>query len=253
MWDVRVGRFVYTQDDESPGGDPTIASRLDRVTGVTRGAPQRLTGVTLIRTTAKATLSHYWPSFFGADHQWKVGGQVERGEHHATAAIPTGVRFVDNNGRPFQAVSADPSNVGGASLTLSAFASDAITMSDRLTISAGLRFDHSRAISQDLAGLDTRGQETDAIVPGLGTVYAWNIVSPRLGAVLKLSADGRTVLRGSYGRFSQGVLGALPSWRDARHDEGLRRCHRGLLAPGLSGGADGQPRARPPDAGAAHR
>ena len=32
------------------------------------------------------------------------------------------------------------------------------------------------------------------------------IVSPRLGAVLKLSADGRTALRASYGRFSQGVL-----------------------------------------------
>src|SRR6185369_7861603 len=36
--------------------------------------------------------------------------------------------------------------------------------------------------------------------------YTWNIVSPRLGATAKLSADGRTMLRASYGRFSQGVL-----------------------------------------------
>lgn len=206
VWDLRVGRFVYTQDDESPERDPAIPSRFDRMTGVTSGAPARLTGVTVIRTTAKATLSHYWPSLLGADHQWKVGGQVERGEHSATAVTPTGTRFVDNDGQPFQSVSADPSNVGGASLTLSAFASDAITIGDRLTISAGLRFDHSRAISQDLPALDAHGQHTDQIVPGLGTVYVWNIVSPRSGAVLKLSADGRTVLRASYGRFSQGVL-----------------------------------------------
>src|SRR4029453_553872 len=33
-----------------------------------------------------------------------------------------------------------------------------------------------------------------------------NIVSPRLGVTFKLSADGRTILRSSYGRFSQGVL-----------------------------------------------
>ena len=35
VWDVRVGRFVYSQDDESPGGDPTTPSRFDRMTGVT--------------------------------------------------------------------------------------------------------------------------------------------------------------------------------------------------------------------------
>jgi hypothetical protein len=37
-------------------------------------------------------------------------------------------------------------------------------------------------------------------------MYTWNVWSPRLGATVKLSADGRTMLRASYGRFSQGVL-----------------------------------------------
>ena len=41
---------------------------------------------------------------------------------------------------------------------------------------------------------------------GLGTLYTWNLWSPRLGVTPKLTADGRTMLRGSYGRFSQGVL-----------------------------------------------
>ena len=34
----------------------------------------------------------------------------------------------------------------------------------------------------------------------------WNLFSPRLGVTMKLSADGRTILRSSYGRFTQGVL-----------------------------------------------
>lgn len=206
VWDVRVGRFVYTQDDQSPGDDPLTPSRFDRVTGVTSGAPPRIGSVAISRTTTKATLSHFRPAFLGAGHLWKGGVQVERGEHHATAVIPTGVRFVDNNGRLFQAISTNPSSLGGASLTTSAFLSDAVTVGDRLTVSAGLRFDHGRAISQDLHAVDAQGRPTDAIVPGLGDVYAWNILSPRLGATLKLSADGRTVLRASYGRFSQGVL-----------------------------------------------
>ena len=49
------------------------------------------------------------------------------------------------------------------------------------------------------------GHETGAIISGLGTLYTWNVLSPRLGVTAKLSADGRTMLRASYGRFSQGV------------------------------------------------
>src|SRR5262245_5361559 len=44
------------------------------------------------------------------------------------------------------------------------------------------------------------------MIRGLGTLYTWNVVSPRLGVTAKLTADGRTLLRASYGRFNQGVL-----------------------------------------------
>ena len=54
--------------------------------------------------------------------------------------------------------------------------------------------------------VDPQGRETDDIIRGLGTLYTWNVVSPRLGITTKLTADGRTMLRASYGRFSQGVL-----------------------------------------------
>jgi hypothetical protein len=91
-------------------------------------------------------------------------------------------------------------------MTGSAFASDAITFADRLTVNAGVRFDHIRAISQDLPKLDAQGQKTSDIVEGLGTVYTWNLLSPRLGVTARLSGDASTVLRGSYGRFRPGVM-----------------------------------------------
>src|SRR4029077_6517203 len=68
LWDVRVGRFVFSRKDDPSTGDPTIPSRFDRVTGVTSGAPPSIGALTLIRTTVKATLSHYGPGLFGADH-----------------------------------------------------------------------------------------------------------------------------------------------------------------------------------------
>jgi hypothetical protein len=206
LWDVRVGRFVLSQTNAPATGNRSTPNRFDRLTGLTSGGPAAFGDFTLIRTTAKATLTRYGRAFSGGDHEWKVGGQIERGEHHGLQVVPTGVRFVDDNGRPFQAISRNPSIQGGVFITAGAFVSEALTLGDRLTVNAGLRFDHSRAISPDLPARDLEGQETDAIVRGLGTLYTWNAWSPRLGATLKLTADGRTLLRTSYGRFTQGVL-----------------------------------------------
>jgi hypothetical protein len=206
VWDARVGRFVYEEDRVPSSGDRLAANHSDRLTGISSGAPPQIGGLTLIRTTAKVTINHYRGALLGAAHEWKVGGQLERGEQRGVNVTPTGVRYVDINGQPAQSVTSDPSHTGGSSLTASAFVTDAVTAGDRLTMNLGLRFDQSRAISQDLRALDSEGLETDRIVYGLGTLYTWNIWSPRLGVTAKLTTDGRTMLRASYGRYSQGVL-----------------------------------------------
>ena len=118
------------------------------------------------------------------------------------------MRYEDRSGRPFQAISSGPSNPGGRFITAAAFASDAVTVGNQVTINAGLRFDHSRAISQDVRARDAEGRDTGETVRGLGTLYTWNVFSPRLGVTAKLSANGRTLLRASYGRFNQGVMTA---------------------------------------------
>jgi Carboxypeptidase regulatory-like domain/TonB dependent receptor-like, beta-barrel/TonB-dependent Receptor Plug Domain len=206
VWEVRVGRFVYTRDDDPSTGDVTIPGRFDSVTGLSSGAPQSFGRLELARTTVKGTVDHYQSDLLGADHQWRIGSQFEEGDHQLSSIIPTGVRYVDKNGVPSEAVSSDPSIAGGKSITASAFVSDAITVGRSLTINAGVRFDHSQAISQDLPVLDADGQKTSEMVQGLGTLYTWNVWSPRLGVTMKLAGDGRTILRGTYGRFNQGVL-----------------------------------------------
>jgi hypothetical protein len=205
LWDVRVGRFVSNRSGDLNALSPTTPSRFDRVTGVTTGARQNSATVELVRTTARAALTHYRRAL-DAEHQLKVGGQFERGEHHAINFIPTGVRYEDRAGQPFQSISSLPANIGGVSLTSSMFATDTVRVRDRLTITAGVRFDHSRAISQDLPAVDADGRETGVVVDGLGTMYVWNLWSPRLGVTTKLSADGRTIVRASYGRFFPGVF-----------------------------------------------
>jgi hypothetical protein len=206
LWEARAGRFVYSRDDDPSSGDRTTANRFDRRTGVSSGNVPLFGALTLIRTTAKATLTHYQRGWLGLDHEWKVGTSVEKGEHFQPQVIPGGTRYVDDNGQPFQAISSPPAKVGGEFITAAAFASDSVRIGDRLTINAGLRFDHSRAISQDIKGVDAEGHDTSETINGLGTLYTWNVFSPRLGVTAVLPGDGRTMLRASYGRFNQGVL-----------------------------------------------
>ena len=137
VWDVRVGRFVYLRDDDPSSGDPTIPNLFDRATGVSSGNPPQIGSLTLIRTTAKATVTHYRRGLFGADHEWRVGTQVEKGEHNQPEIMPGGARFVDDNGKPFQKISAAASISGGQFTTFAGFASEALTIGDRLTIRRG--------------------------------------------------------------------------------------------------------------------
>ena len=147
VWDIRVGRFVYSQESSPSAGNRGTPSRFDSGTGVTSGAPPQVGPAKQIRSTAKATLSHYRPGLWAADHELKMGGQLDKGEHHAHPVIPTGVKYVDNNGQPSQAISSDPPNAGGQFITAAAFASDALTVGNRAAMAEGLSAAHAKGIT----------------------------------------------------------------------------------------------------------
>lgn len=222
VWDVRAGHFVYSEEGRPSTGDLTAVSRFDPVTRIQSGAPFFFADVRLGRTSVKSTMTHYRSGVWRADHELKLGGQVEKGGHSIAIVTPTGERFIDINGRPAQKFARAPSHIGGQFITAATFVSDTIRLGEDLTVSAGLRFEHNRATHQDLHGVDLAGRRTDEIFRGGGTVYTWNVLSPRLGVTKKLDASGRTVMRASYGRFYQGVLtaeidffhpGALPIYQ----------------------------------------
>jgi TonB dependent receptor len=206
VWEARVGRFLLRQDADPSSGDRTTPFRTDQITGISSGNASQITTLHLDRATAKMVLHRYQPGWLGTDHEFKVGAQIERGEHRLLQILAGGVRYVDSNGSPFQAVFREPSIAGGVFVTPAAFASDRFKVGERITVDAGIRFDHSRAINPDLPVVSAGGRETDAVTAGVGTVYTQDVVSPRLGLTASFDRSGRTLLRASYGRFNQGVL-----------------------------------------------
>ena len=169
------GRFRFTQDTSPTSGDPTIPNRIDQPDNIWSGGPQQIGQVQQVRTTVKATVSHYRAGWLGGDHEWRMGAQVDRGEHRAVAILPTGASSVYQKwGVVRQRTKQAPNNSGGRFVTAAVFVSDAVRLGGRVTINPGLRFDHSRAISQDVPEFDALVHETGRTIEGRGTVDSWN-------------------------------------------------------------------------------
>ena len=211
VWDVRVGRFVYSQDEPPSSGDrddpEPVRSRDGR--HERRAAAVRRADDSSARPPRRR-ISHYRPGLLGADHEWKIGGQVERGEHHALhdhsdrradSSTTTGSRLSRSRAlRPTPA---------GMFITASAFASDAITIGrsadDQCRRCGSTTAAPSARICPRSMPHGRRNRRRSS--SGLGTLYTWNVVSPRLGVTAKLTRRRPDdAARRATGRFSQGVL-----------------------------------------------
>jgi len=175
--------------------------------------------------TLSAKVSHFADDFLGASHDFKFGVQYVRGGAtdgvYGYNDIIYIYNYVDDAGQPYQyayGYQYQPLSYGGTMAGVGAFLDDTIRVNDRLTINAGVRFDSNTAKVPDLNVLDVEGNPTGEVVPGKD-LYTWNVVSPRIGFNLQLTADGKTVLKGHYGRYHRSIvtgeylynIGSVPS------------------------------------------
>ena len=98
---ARVGRFPCFQVDRpelrrfSRAGPPSIASRVSRASTRRRSA-----ALTFDRIDGQGPAPPVPGAWLGADHHFKIGTQIERGEHRAADVVPGGVQYVDTERSP---------------------------------------------------------------------------------------------------------------------------------------------------------
>lgn len=89
-------------------------------------------------------------------------------------------------------------------MNVAAFLQDAWTPVSRVTLNLGLRFEHQRGIippqneetDQTLYGYTYNRSVTETLTP-----LKWTTLAPRLGAVVDLTGDGKTLLKASFARY----------------------------------------------------
>ena len=165
----------------------------------------------------KGKVTHYTENFLNAQHEFKFGVQVARGDAKTNVAPgPNGSYTYSYYGYYYKAIP-DSLWYGGISWDTGVFLDDTVTVGNKLTLNLGVRFDHNTggipdykrlAVGEPSIAIAINAVETDEIVPGQPDLINWNLISPRIGFVFDPTAQGRTAIKGFFGMFyNQNVIG----------------------------------------------
>jgi hypothetical protein len=225
-------RFCIGAQELGRACDPAA---FDRFTQRISGAP--LNEGQILRYSRhhpKATLSWYRPDLFMGNHEFKGGVEYmpNRGGRGNIGRDSGNYRLIFNNGAPIEIETWNyPTYPRQQVDYLSFYVQDAWTVGRRLTLNLGVRYGHDNAYIP-ASCRDTAAPPAEVVFPATcyeKTQFAvLNMVSPRLRAAYDLLGDGRMVVKGGWGRYSQmhmidpDIQGADPNeqttvtyrWRD---------------------------------------
>jgi hypothetical protein len=182
--ETKLGGWHAIERQTGNGGD--AYPRVDDLTGELSGnAPWSYDGYRW-RIQVNSAITHHSEDFIAGSHDFKFGVQFEHAKIVEEYAYTNGRYYIDYYG-DFLQYQWEGYPLDGTFDRLSVYAQDSWSVSDRITINPGLRFNIYRM------GLD--GQN----------IYKSNGLGPRIGITFDLFGDSTTAIKAHYGRYYDGL------------------------------------------------
>ncbi len=204
-------RFSVVDLDFPLGEAPELAndaySRIELANGVRSGGPGSDERFSRTRRQANAALFFFADDFLSGAHELKLGW--EGGWNRATTGydLTGAILYRDFFGTPIQVeLYSEPLSTVNENSNQGFFLKDSYVRG-RLVLNLGARLDHFSAGYPDQSRSPGRWEDffrargLPASTEAESGVLSFTSIAPRLGFTYSLTADGRTLLRGSYSRF----------------------------------------------------
>jgi len=224
LLNAQVGRMGYTVtylDTPADHSNNLITARYDRETGIFTGGSIGPGGnyAEAIRprtnTVMQGNLTYLPSEFLGGGHEFKAGTRLWIQEGHTD--VP------DHPAGNYQ-LTYDRVTVGGVSVShrpaeirvfnfpvfptnrensFSGYLNDHWQVNRRLTVNLGVRFDHDHAFLPE----QTKAQGAFGAAGTFARFDAntWFDIAPRTGVALDITGDGKTVVKGTWGVYNNGM------------------------------------------------
>ncbi len=200
FFEIKYAGWWVTLISEAADGDRVTPMRYDAYTGMYSGNASWWGDWPQHQHQVQGSVSHFAEDFLGGDHEFKFGVIYNNSYAGWKWGYNSNMYYYDWDGYPYYAFFMNPEEYGGVLNRISSFLDDSWSVSDRLTLNLGVRFDHTRGGYPELSKLDETANPIETL-PADMDLLKWDTWSPRLGLVYQLTGDRKTIFKASYGRY----------------------------------------------------
>lgn len=176
--------------DLIPNSGPDISGHYDYATGWStvnsvwfyRGDRSRL--------QTNASVTHHADDFIKGSHDFKFGAEFLRTTERDRYGYTNGAFYGDWYGEPYWRIEYEGYDIKGDMNTVTLYAQDSWSISDRLTINPGVRMDVSWGGVDDLPGNEYKTRPA---------------IAPRIGFTWDIFGDHSTAIKAHWGRYFEGA------------------------------------------------
>jgi hypothetical protein len=204
------GRAWYAADYQA---NSDLPSSYDAVTLQYRGISAAGRPLTLIEPRVRArnhvqytgSYSYYLENFLRGSHQFKIGGEVAYESNANRVPLRPGdagdFRLTFQNGVPFEVeLFNTPITAQENALGRTAYVKDSWKLGERLTLNLGIRAERYQLYLPDQR--KQAGPYSSAASYPETPLYVFQGLAPRAAFSYALTTNGKTVIKGTYGRFN---------------------------------------------------